>query len=306
MIRICRAARALGAGALAAALLAGCASSPAEKPEPVTPAAESSPTAVAEPVFPFEEDTQGPITYVEYMPGYFIAVVPSEAETPSPSVVIVHGFNVEPTFYHKLAKALAKKGMTVYIPDWRDRLPSNEDPRTTTVTEGLDDVADALRFVRTHAERYGSDPDNVVIVGHSLGAVAALDMMLAGDSFGSELFPKTTSAVPDAYVSLDGVVPFKELLWSPEFRALYKQDPVTWGKLNPDTYLDDSTVGEGRELRFFVATLDGDKTKSLAKRLKRRGYKTKVSTLDVEHLEAAEPQPATVKAITALARAKSP
>jgi dienelactone hydrolase len=251
--------------------------------------------------FPFEETVQGPITYVEHKSGYLTAIVPSQTETPSPTVVIVHGFNVETTFYQKLAQALAKKGATVLIPDWNDELPSYEDPRADTVTDGLDDVADALRFARTYAGRYGGDPDRLVVVGHSLGAVAALDMMLAGDSFGSNAFPKTTSAVPGAYVSLDGVVPFKPHLWNADLLRHYEENPETWKKLEPDTYLKDTTLAAGTPLTFFVATEKLDETKALAKRLKKAGYKTSVKKLDTGHMEAAEPNKATVKEILKLA-----
>ena len=91
---------------------------------------------------------------------------------PAPCVVILHGHDVETAYYHELAAAVAEKGIAVFVPDSDDTLPSNEDSRTTTITTGLDDVADAMRFVRLHAERYGGDPARVVIVGHSFGAVA--------------------------------------------------------------------------------------------------------------------------------------
>ena len=250
----------------------------------------------------FEETVEGPITYVEYKPGTRMTIVATPTADPAPCVVILHGHDVETAYYHELAAAVAEKGIAVFVPDWDDTLPSDEDSRTTTITTGLDDVADAMRFVRLHAGRYGGDPARVVIVGHSLGAVAAMTTMLAGDRFGSDAFPREVSALPSAYVSLDGVVPFRELLWDEDLRRLYAQDPATWDKIDPETYLEEAKVGDAVEFRFFVATLDLEQTEALATRMRTLGYKTSVETLDVGHMQAAEPQTETVDAIVELAR----
>jgi len=296
--------RRIAVGLIALLLLAGCAGKPTRSMRLAEPTTTVPATVTAEPSFPFAESVQGAVTYVEYKPGSQMAVLPSEAEEPVPCVVVVHGYNVEPTFYFDLAKALTRKDLAVFVPEWDDTLPSEADPRTETVTAGLDDLADALRFVRQNAERYGGDPDRVVIVGHSLGAAVSLDLMLAGDRFGSEAFPKSTSAVPDAYVSLDGAVPFREQLWDEGLRRLYAQDPETWEKLNADTYLKGAAAPEETDFRFFVAVFDAGETEALARRLDKAGYDTRVDTIAVDHMGAAEPQEATVKAIARLAHAK--
>ena len=284
-------------------LASGCAGETTKAPQTAesTQTAETTQAPRAEPTFPFEEDVRGPITYVEYKPGTLMAIVPTQTADPAPCVVILHGHQADTTAVQELAQAVAKKGAVVFLPDWDDTLPSHEDSRTQTITKGLDDVADAMRFVRLYAGRYGGDPERIVIVGHSLGAVAAMTTMLAGDRFGTDAFPREVSALPDAYVSLDGIVPFRELLWREDLRRFYEQDPATWDKINPDTYLDDAAVRKGAEFRFFVATLDIDQTKSMAKRMKKLGYTTSVERINVDHAQAAEPQKETVKAIIELA-----
>lgn len=285
-------------GVLVAAslLVSGC-SGETGNPQTV----ETARTPAPEQEFTFEEAVEGPITYVEYKPGTRMTIVATPTADPAPCVVILHGHDVETAYYHELAAAVADKGIAVFVPDWDDTLPSNEDSRTTTITAGLDDVADAMRFVRLHAERYGGDPTRIVVVGHSLGAVAAMTTMLAGDRFGSDAFPREVSALPSAYVSLDGVVPFRELLWAEDLRQLYAQDPATWDTINPETYLGKAAVRDDREFRFFVATLDLEQTDALAKRMRTLGYRTSVETLDVGHMEAGEPQTETVDAIAHLA-----
>ncbi|MCE5253878.1 MAG: alpha/beta fold hydrolase [Actinomycetia bacterium] len=254
-----------------------------------------------EPTFPFDEYV---LTYLEYKPGTVMEIMQTQATGPAPCVMILHGYRVETTFYFPLAQAVAGRDAVVFMPDWNDTLPSDDDPRTTTVTDGLDDIADAIRFIRLYAGRYGADAERIVVVGHSLGAVVGMTTMLAGDQFGTEAFPREVSALPDAYVSLDGVVPFRELLWDADLRRLYDEDPGTWGKINPDTYLRAAGARAGVEFRFFVATLDFAETQSMAERMSELGYKTSVERIDVDHMQAAEPQPETVEAIAELAHAR--
>ena len=262
---------------------------------------QRKPSPLAEPVFPFQETVQGSTTSVEFKPGTVVAVVATDTAGLAPCVVILHGHNVDIEFYRPLALTVVAEGAVVFLPNWNDTLPSEEDSRTQTITDGLDDVSDAMRFVRLHAARYGGDPKRVVIVGHSLGAVAAMTAMLAGDRFGTDAFPRDVSALPDAYVSLDGVVPFRQLLWDEGLRRLYGQDPSTWDKINPDTYLGDAVVRADAEFRFFVATLDFDETDAMAARMRQLGYRAGVEKINVDHMQAAEPQPETVKAISRLA-----
>ncbi len=283
---------------LASLLLAsGCAVEAAHGPESArTPQPSAAGTG-----FPFEEVVRGPITSVEYKPGSSMAILPSDGAEPAPCVVILHGYNAETAVYQKLAESVSEEGTAVFLPEWGDALPSGEDPRQTTVTNGLDDIADAMRFVRLHAERYGGDPERVVIVGHSLGGTFAMTTMLAGDRFGTGAFPREVNAMPDAYVSLDGVVPFRELLWTEELRRRYDKDPATWDKINPETYLSSAKVRADAPYRFFVATLDFDETSSLAARMNSLGHDASVERLEVGHMQAGEPQTATVEAITDLA-----
>ncbi len=281
-------------------LLAGCTE---ETPPTTDTSLAPRPTTTtsapsAEPPFPFEEHV---ITFVDYTPGAVLEIMRPQSPQPAPCVVILHGHTVETTFYHALAKNIADSGAVVFIPDWDDTLPSDADPRTASVTDGLDDIADAIRFIRLYGHRYGADPERIVIVGHSLGAVAGMTIMLAGDRFGTEAFPQEVSAVPDAYVSLDGVVPFRELLWNDDLRRLYDADPATWDKVNPDTYLAGTDLRKGVVFRFFVATLDVKQTQSLAERLNGLGYNATVEEIEVDHMEAAEPQPRTIEVVMELA-----
>ena len=242
------------------------------------------------------------VTDVEYKPGKWLGVVSPTTDGPWPTVVILHGFDVPRETYYDLAKAVAEKGAVVFVPEWDDTLPSAADRRTTTVTRGLDDIADAMRFARLNAPQYGGDSNRVVLVGHSLGGAFAMTTTLVGDRFGTDAVSHDVSALPDACVVLDGVVPFRKALWRDDFRMLYAEDPSTWAKINPAHYMDESTVREGVEFRYFVATLNFDDCVSMVARMTKLGLTASVSTIDVGHMEIAQPQTATVEAILELAQ----
>jgi pimeloyl-ACP methyl ester carboxylesterase len=192
----------------------------------------------------------------------------------------------------------------VFVPEWDSTLPTAADRRATTVTRGLDDVADAMRFARVNAPKYGGDSGRVILVGHSLGGAFAMTTTLAGDRFGTEPRPYDASALPDACVTLDGIVPFRETLWDESYRRLYDQDPSTWDKINPGTYMDKSTVRQGVEFRCFVATMDFEDCQAMVRRMRKLGYAASASKIDVGHMEAAQPQTETVAAILELANAR--
>lgn len=79
--------------------------------------------------------------------------------------------------YHFAARALSARGFVTFVPDYR-LVPEVHFPGF------LQDCAEAVRWVRAHAARYGGDPDRIVLVGHSAGAynaaMLALDPKLLG------------------------------------------------------------------------------------------------------------------------------
>jgi acetyl esterase/lipase len=74
--------------------------------------------------------------------------------------------------YRLLGDALTRRGMVVVIPEYR-LYPAVRFPAW------VQDAARAVRWARDNAARYGGDPDNLVVMGHSAGghtaALLALD-----------------------------------------------------------------------------------------------------------------------------------
>jgi len=91
-----------------------------------------------------------------------------------PVVVFVHGgmyrFGSK-NMARNVGYAWSKAGMVTVLPNYR-LAPWSKWPAQ------VDDVADAVRWVFDNIDRYGGDPANVYLVGHSAGAHAVADLAL--------------------------------------------------------------------------------------------------------------------------------
>lgn len=74
-------------------------------------------------------------------------------------------------FYPFIGQALASRGYTVAIPDYR-LYPEVHYP------DFLHDAAKAVAWVKAHAEIYGADPGSIFLLGHSAGAYNAAMLAL--------------------------------------------------------------------------------------------------------------------------------
>lgn len=106
----------------------------------------------------------------------------------------------------EMARALAARGAVVYNVDYRGVRPAY----TKGFPESVTDVACAVRYARSTARRYGGDPADVVLVGHSQGGYVAAIVALAGDTFGGDRAAchsrrPMRDSLPEGFVSVAGV-----------------------------------------------------------------------------------------------------
>ena len=109
------------------------------------------------------------------------AFVPRRS-TPVPAVIVVHGGGWEAgdkvTYVTPLFEPLARAGLAWFSIDYRLT------PQFTHL-EQLDDVREAIRFVREHHKRFNIDPARIVLVGESASGqmvtqIATEDRSIAG------------------------------------------------------------------------------------------------------------------------------
>lgn len=114
-----------------------------------------------------------PATQAAYgdAPSQRLDVWRAPADAPAPIVVFVYGGRGQTGSrgqYGFVGKALAARGVTAVLPDFRD-WPEGPFPVF------VQDIARAVRWTRDHARELGGDPSRIYLAGHSSGAhIAAL------------------------------------------------------------------------------------------------------------------------------------
>ena len=73
--------------------------------------------------------------------------------------------------YGFAARAYASKGLVVVVPDYR-KVPQVRFPAF------IEDAADAVKWTRDNIARYGGNPDQIAVAGHSAGAHSAIMLAL--------------------------------------------------------------------------------------------------------------------------------
>ena len=102
---------------------------------------------------------------VEYAPGRFADVY---GDSTQPTVLLWHGMQTDArAAFGPLAGMLADDGAAVVVPDWNSHADDG----------GRGDLLRSVSFTRERAD----DPDGIVLVGWSMGGVAAAALALSAD-----------------------------------------------------------------------------------------------------------------------------
>ncbi|MGH7779693.1 MAG: alpha/beta hydrolase [Candidatus Binataceae bacterium] len=124
-----------------------------------------------------EVEISGGIPGTLYLPGSgnpFFAIQPPPPDKRRPAVLLVHGFSSDRALMSVLARRIARNGYAVLTIDLRGH-GQNRNPfaRDFGGAAGLrEDITAAVNFLRTSSYVDGSQ---IVVMGHSMGAGAALD-----------------------------------------------------------------------------------------------------------------------------------
>jgi acetyl esterase/lipase len=157
---------------------------------------------------PAEPQAVAEDTDQQYTSDRFIDVFYPEADGPWPTMVLFHGGEENKQAIRAMARAAAKAGLVVFVPDYRDSAADlTPDPLVA-----LEDAACAMRYARVHATTYGGLSERIVSAGHSFGGDMAAIMALDGDHFSGDcLVNVDVSAKAAAVVGLDGAYDLGEL-----------------------------------------------------------------------------------------------
>lgn len=107
-------------------------------------------------------------------------VTPEKAGTKRPAMVLFHGggwVGGQPTQFNDFAQLLAERGIVAVQVEYRLLDRKNQDPPIICIQ----DAKSAMRWVRSHANEFGIDPDRIGAGGGSAGGhLAAFVGMVAG------------------------------------------------------------------------------------------------------------------------------
>jgi acetyl esterase/lipase len=147
---------------------------------------------------------------------------------------------------------VAQRGAVVFVPDWG----RTEDPSTLVPAEfrgdlitNVGDIAAVVRFARGTGTRYGGDPEQLTLFGHSAGAMQAAVEAFSGASASPGGLEGAGSATPDSLVLFDG----DWLLADPMWDTFVTADPGFMKAESPWPYL-------GRRFDFPITVLGSGDT----------------------------------------------
>jgi len=120
-----------------------------------------------------------------------------------PAIILFHGGGWvcgKPQQFYQQARALKDQGIVAFSATYR-----LINKHHTTVYECIQDGKSAVRWLRTHAEQLGIDPDKIIAAGGSAGGhVAACTAMIEG--FEEEGEDRTVSSKPNALILFSPVL----------------------------------------------------------------------------------------------------
>ncbi len=160
-----------------------------------------------------------------YLPGHALSAQAGSTGGRRPVIVAIHGGSwsggSRAEFGPQMAR-FARHGYAVVVPDYSLARPGNP-----TWDVAVDELRDAVRWVRDHAETYHLDSDHVAVLGAGAGGHLALLLGMLPDSTPPGRPSARVQAVIDFYgpVDLAGLRAARGLQDDPVDALLGKADP---------------------------------------------------------------------------------
>ena len=191
--------------ALALAACGGSGTTAASSPSATTAGATATTTPAAHEIRVFR-DVRFMAERKADRPPLLDVYAPKQAG-PWPLVVMLPGgLESKDSYLKPWAKKVAERGAAVYVPDWIRTYDHRVTPKQLReeLTGNIGDIAAAVRFARGTGARYGGDPGNLTLFGHSNGAMGATMEAFSRAPASKGGLKGAGSTIPESLVVFDG------------------------------------------------------------------------------------------------------
>ena len=248
----------------------------------------SQPALQITPPQPTQTDTLRIYKDIPYTSTKLFDIYQPAATGPHPLVLILHGGGMNKERIMYLSRVVAQLGAVVFTPTYSSGAPM---PSYQRITQGPEDAACALRFAKAVSAQFDADPGRVLVIGHSAGGFVGADLALAGDEFHGDCLIDKGSALPDAFVGLDGA--YDVVNCCIDSIRLEQASRNEWDRIVPFTYIGHKPVHAGLAF-FLVYGLEPelkDMALAFAAALEAAGYPVTVSeSPGTDHLLMTSPE----------------
>jgi acetyl esterase/lipase len=156
---------------------------------------------------------------------------------PWPTAVMLHGGGgaYGPAILDPWARAVAEAGAVVFMPRWANHAPRPDAAEAMVEFSDIEaDLACSVRFARSEAERFGGDPQDLSLFGHSAGGHFASLIALTDPAVAAGCLAAADSAIPDELVLFEGDWLLQgHAVWD----TLIAQDHAVWDAQTPWSHL---------------------------------------------------------------------
>ncbi len=259
------------------------------------------------------------VTYAHRLSGpLLLDVYTSPDGARNPIIVSLHGGSgsKDDEAYVEFSRRLAAEDVVVFNVGYRGASPGGYAANDgLLLREALESVACAVRYARTHAERFGGDPQRVTVVGHSAGGYMGLLATLLGDDLDAEWNrfassrggppQQATCAVEATTTAVSGFVGFNGAYFVFDFVGVPTADPELWRLANPAGYAE---THPALVTRFLLGSRDAtqparhlEMVEEFSEARRRAGYDSEVVWVDAEHGYSFDEEPWATTLATILA-----
>lgn len=184
---------------------------------------------------------------VQNQPATHAWYAPRGLDKKYPVILFMHGWNADASVWLPLAAQLHQSGFSLLLPDARGH-GRNRRETHCTVADVTDDIMAGIAWLKARGE---TDADRIVLIGHSLGAVAALAATSRSKQVWRTISISAYAHATDPLLGTARRSPFRRVVAWLNMRAAELRDGFRYAQYN--------AVDLVKEIRCPILLVHGDR-----------------------------------------------